>query len=185
MAYCSKCGAEIPEGASFCPKCGAEVDAPKVNNSEDMGMDMGRHARRRMRREARWGRWEMYMSPEYRLMEAITGGIIVILLGVLLYLAASGITSLVTWSNFWAYLILGIGVILVLRFCAVLLMPNHGYYRYGNLIAGIIMIALGAAWLSISVFGWDRPFWPLIIVGGGILIIAVGVANFFTRRKVE
>lgn len=25
MAFCAKCGAEIPEGAGFCPKCGAQV----------------------------------------------------------------------------------------------------------------------------------------------------------------
>lgn len=25
MAFCSNCGAEIPEGSAFCPKCGASV----------------------------------------------------------------------------------------------------------------------------------------------------------------
>ena len=25
MAFCSKCGTEIPEGSAFCPKCGASV----------------------------------------------------------------------------------------------------------------------------------------------------------------
>lgn len=28
MPYCSKCGAEIPEGARFCPKCGTAVSPP-------------------------------------------------------------------------------------------------------------------------------------------------------------
>lgn len=26
MEYCSKCGAEIPEGSKFCPKCGQPVE---------------------------------------------------------------------------------------------------------------------------------------------------------------
>lgn len=30
MPYCSKCGAEIPEGARFCPKCGTAVSPPGV-----------------------------------------------------------------------------------------------------------------------------------------------------------
>ena len=35
MAFCSKCGAEIPEGSAFCPACGAPVagDANAANNA--------------------------------------------------------------------------------------------------------------------------------------------------------
>ncbi len=29
MEYCSKCGAEIPEGSRFCPKCGQPVEYPE------------------------------------------------------------------------------------------------------------------------------------------------------------
>lgn len=28
MIYCSKCGAELPEGAQWCPKCGAQLGVP-------------------------------------------------------------------------------------------------------------------------------------------------------------
>ena len=27
MAFCSKCGSEVPEGTAFCPSCGAQVGA--------------------------------------------------------------------------------------------------------------------------------------------------------------
>ena len=29
VEYCSKCGAEIPEGSKFCPKCGQPVEYPE------------------------------------------------------------------------------------------------------------------------------------------------------------
>lgn len=30
MAFCEKCGAEIPAGSQFCPKCGAPADGNVV-----------------------------------------------------------------------------------------------------------------------------------------------------------
>ena len=175
MAYCSKCGAEVPEGASFCPKCGTGV-----GKASPEGFDRDRRMWRQMRREMRWG-W--FMSPEYRLIGAIFAGLAIILLGVLLYLAASGLTPLVTWSNFWAYLLVGIGGFLLLRAILAMVLARGSFYHFGGIIAGIILIAIGMAWLSVSLFGWDRPFWPLIIVGGGVLIIAMGVANYLARTR--
>lgn len=32
--FCSKCGAEIPEGAQWCPKCGAQQGAPVQTPTE-------------------------------------------------------------------------------------------------------------------------------------------------------
>ena len=29
MGYCTKCGAQLPEGAAFCTKCGAPVQRPE------------------------------------------------------------------------------------------------------------------------------------------------------------
>ena len=40
MAFCSKCGTELTEGAKFCPKCGESVrvasDGKQGNNNEFM-----------------------------------------------------------------------------------------------------------------------------------------------------
>ena len=35
MAYCTKCGSEIPEDAKFCPKCGAPVHAGEMGMQPD------------------------------------------------------------------------------------------------------------------------------------------------------
>lgn len=36
MAFCSHCGAEIPEDSRFCPKCGASVEKQnEIKNAED------------------------------------------------------------------------------------------------------------------------------------------------------
>ena len=34
MAFCSKCGAEIPEGSRFCTKCGAPVNGDPSGKSQ-------------------------------------------------------------------------------------------------------------------------------------------------------
>lgn len=36
MAYCGRCGTQIPDGAAFCPSCGARADSSK-NASEQYG----------------------------------------------------------------------------------------------------------------------------------------------------
>ena len=39
MAFCPKCGAEVPDGAAFCPKCGTQVSAlPKAEKKDYSGV---------------------------------------------------------------------------------------------------------------------------------------------------
>lgn len=180
MVYCSKCGAQVPDDASFCSKCGAEVGkAAPEGAPEGSDWRMDKHMRHQMRREWRWG---LHMSPEYRLIGAIFAGIIVILLGVLLYLAAAHVTPLVTRANFWAYLIVAIGAVMVLRAIISMAMFPRAYYHFGSIVGGVILIAIGAAWLSVTILGWGMPLWPLIIVGGGVLIIGVAVVSYLAKK---
>ena len=39
MAYCSKCGAELSNGAKFCPKCGSVVGGVSVSSSQEPDFD--------------------------------------------------------------------------------------------------------------------------------------------------
>jgi len=178
MVFCSKCGAQVPDDAGFCPKCGADMGG----TVPPMGFD--RHVRRQMRREMRHGHRGWRWTPEYMLIEAISAGLIIVLLGGLLFLAASGYTSLVNWSNFWAYLLIGMGAFMLLRaVLSTLFMPKYGYHRIGGIIGGIVLVAIGAAWLSVTVYGWNWPIWPLIIVVGGIIVIATGIARYMAGQR--
>ncbi|HTY90545.1 MAG TPA: zinc ribbon domain-containing protein [Methanocella sp.] len=178
MVYCSKCGAEMPEGAGFCPKCGAPAGMEK-----DTGMYMDRHAWRRMRREMRATGSGWYWSPEYRLLRAVMAGLFIVLLGGLLLMCAWEVTPLVTWANFWAYLLLGAGALILIQYLLGFLIPGRTYHGIGALVVGVLFMALGAAGLSAFYVSWAKPLWPLIIVAGGVLVIAVAVAVFLGTNK--
>ena len=172
----------MPDDAGFCPKCGAPVG---TGAEKDTGMNTGRYARRQLRREMRAAAAGWYWSPEYRLMRTVMAGLFIILLGGLLMMAAWEITPLVTWANFWAYLLFGAGALLLIQYVLGFAMRGSMYHGFGALIGGIILMALGAAGLSMYFYDWARPLWPLIIVGGGVLIIAVAVAAFLGTKKAE
>ena len=133
-----------------------------------------RHAYRATRRARRWA------SPERALFNSLFGGAFVILLGSLLYLAASGAGgSLVTWANFWTYLLMGLGALLVVRGVLELL---AGHHSIGNIIGGIVLLVIGAAGLTLSLGGWSRYLWIAIIIVGGLLIILIGLLTYLLRK---
>ena len=98
---------------------------------------------------------------------AVLGGISIILVGVLLFLASQGILS---WDKWWQYLILGIGVLLLID--SVIRYPQEGSagFRFGRLIAAVILIGVGAAFL-LGAVAW----WPLIIILVGVVVVVVAL----------
>jgi hypothetical protein len=100
-------------------------------------------------------------------ISAVLGGVVIILVGVLLFLASQGILS---WDTWWQYLILGIGIILLVD--SVIRYPQEGSagFRFGRLIAGIVLIGVGAAFL-LGAVAW----WPLIIVVAGVVVVIVAL----------
>ncbi len=126
-------------------------------------------------------RAERWASPEWALFNTIFGGLFVILLGGLFYLAASGIAGdLVTWTNFWTYLLLGMGGLLVLRGLFTLLMGGHR--EVGMIFGGLVLLMIGAIGLTVTLGGWSRYLWIAIIVVGGLLIILVGLLTYLFRK---
>jgi len=178
MAFCASCGAELPPGAEFCPKCGRSAGAQAGPGPEDW---MSRREMRRMhrqeRREARWAAWA---SPEMGLINTVFGGLVVILLGVVLYLAAAGITPQVTWSNFWAYFLLGLGLLLVIR-GVLTLFARMPWDSYGNIVGGVILMVIGGAFVAATQVGWSQYLWIVAIVIIGLIIIMAGVAAYLFR----
>lgn len=187
MAFCSNCGAEVPADAKFCPKCGSPVEEAPFGGMDPRVM---RHAMkedyrtqkrafREARRAAKWGVWGN--TPEWALIDALFGGLIVIGLGSLLYMAASGLTPLVTWANFWAYFLLGIGVLLVLRGLAALIIPGRPQ-EVGSIVGGIVLMVIGTVGVSVFLTGWSQYFWAGLIVMVGVLVILAGIVSYIIRR---
>jgi hypothetical protein len=103
---------------------------------------------------------------------AITGGLVLILLGTLFYLAQSG-TIPITWSNWWEYFIIGMGAILIVT--GLVRYAEKRYTPMGSFIGGAVLILLGLAWVSSN----NLALWPLIFVVIGV----AAIASAFTGRR--
>jgi hypothetical protein len=163
MEYCTNCGAEAPEGAGFCPKCGSMTGKKP---------DAARRIKPGISAEA----WAFYRSPEHKMLKATMGGLVILMLGALILIAATGVTSWVTWSNFFVLFLMGWGALMVMNFLIHLLVPICRFYRFGDLIGGSILIAIGGLCIS----GFGDYFWPIAIVSVGVYIISMGIVKFYT-----
>jgi cation transport ATPase len=188
--YCHKCGAPLPASSVFCPNCGSSVPsaipvsgaAPAVGQPQTQPPAQpeyyGRH--RHNEKQEKQEKHEKNEKNEKHekgrggdLAGALTGGLILILLGLLFYLAQSNLLS-ITWSNWWAYLLVGIGVILIIQ--GIIRYGQHGYLFQGSFIGGAILIIIGLAFVS----NWGAYFWPLVLV---ILGVAAIVSALVGRRR--
>jgi len=97
---------------------------------------------------------------------AIFLGLIAILAGTFFFLATRGY---IKWDDWWAYFLLGLGVVLIIEALARHAVPAYRRPIFGRLIAGLVLICIGAS----NIYGL-RDWWPLIIVVVGILLLAYG-----------
>ena len=170
MGNCTNCSTEVPDNANYCAKCGSMIGSGKkedVYETDRMKYGVDRNAR------------ECYRSSQHELLESIKGGFVILMFGALLFIASSGMSSSVTLSNYFAYFLSGIGIILVVNFLIHLLLPNCRLYQHGDFIGGVILFAIGA--LCIYVF--DRYFWPMSIVSVGIFVISMKIVKLFVVRE--
>jgi hypothetical protein len=192
MAICKNCGAEIPADSKFCPKCGKPVEDEATQGTQ--GSQDWRDDRREWR-QARcgdwsggwWGedwvsRWSWTWSPLWIMITAVVFGLGVVLVGMLLFLASSGVTGIVTWDNFWAYLLIGLGALGVIRETAKVYMSGH-LSLHGGMVFAIILITIGVAGLAAQTTGWSQYWWTFIILGGGLVIVLMGIFNYFWMKS--
>jgi len=99
----------------------------------------------------------------------VTGGLILILLGVLLLLSTLGHIS---WGDWWAYFVLGLGCILIFEALLRVAGTSDRQPVTGKLIGGSVLAIIGAAY----VFGMVT-WWPLILIAVGIIIIVTSLAR--------
>jgi hypothetical protein len=94
-------------------------------------------------------------------------GVFLLLLGILLFLANQGILA---WDKWWQFLIIGIGLILIVDSLIRYQRDSVREIRIGRLIAAIILIGVGIAFLV-----GNAAWWPLIIILVGVAIIVGGL----------
>jgi len=93
----------------------------------------------------------------------IFGGLILILLGALFLLATMDVIS---WGDWWAYFLLGLGAVFIIEFIVRSVTPAYRHQHRGKLIVGTVLIVIGGAHIS-GMVSW----WPLILIAVGIIII--------------
>jgi len=105
-------------------------------------------------------------------LSRIIFGLIVITVGVLFLLASQ---ENIAWEDWWAYLLLVLGGIFIFEALLRSVMPVYRRPVLGRLIAGLVLIAIGAS----NIYGLVS-WWPLIIIGVGVFIL---FSAFFRHRK--
>ena len=182
--FCHRCGAPLSPGSAFCARCGTPVSGTAAPPGPTMAPSATPSAPSTW--ERRYEKQEKHEKREKReknekqekgrggdLAGAITGGLVLILLGTLFYLAQTGTIS-ITWSNWWEYFIIGMGVILIIT--GFVRYAQRGYTPTGSLIGGAVLILLGFAFVSSNNFS----IWPLVLVVIGVAAIA---SAFSGRRR--
>jgi CDP-diglyceride synthetase len=102
----------------------------------------------------------------------VTGGLILILLGILFLLATMDVLS---WGIWWAYFLCGLGVIFILEAVLRSGSPEFRQHITGRLIAGVILMFIGGSFIF-GVTNW----WPFILIGVGVALV---ISTLWTQKK--
>ena len=171
MPYCTKCGFEVNEDAQFCPNCGTALKPVNIVRETKVS----RQRREKYEKDEKQEKGEKQEKNEKDeksgkgddRTSAITGGLILIWLGITFYLATSGIIS---WINWWAYFLIGFGVILLISATIAYVSNESRRFLFRPIIGGGILIIIGVT----SILG-ITTWWWLILITIGIAIIISGL----------
>ena len=116
MPYCHKCGSEVSEENTFCPKCGANLKAgttspltaPEHYRSEKAEKQVKNEKDEKMEKGTQQ---EKYEKQEYGVLGPLVGGIVLILVGFMLYLSVSGYLN---FRSIFPFFLVIVGVIVIL-----------------------------------------------------------------------
>jgi rRNA maturation protein Nop10 len=175
MPFCPKCGSEVTSDAAFCPKCGAQLVVSAIPPVTPVPpVERRRHDEKREKGEKQGEKGEKQEKGGDKTVP-IVGGLILIWLGVMAYLAQTQYMG-ITWANGWGYFLLGIGVILVLQaVIRYVTLPSKGS-AIGSLIGGFVLIIVGLA----GAYG-IQDWWYLVFIAIGVVVIISGITA--TRRN--
>ena len=97
----------------------------------------------------------------------LTGGLVLILLGVLFLLTEMG---RIGWVDWWAYFLVGLGAIFLLEAFFRVFSAEGRRGAGGKVIAGLILVVIGGAHLV----GFEE-WWPLILIAVGVGVLISGL----------
>lgn len=163
--FCSRCGSQIPAGAGFCPNCGLAVSTGAGQAAAGPGTSFGysrSHQEKHEKREKNEKHEKNEKGRGGELTGAITGGLVLIWLGVTFFLQEN---NYISSSNWWAYFLMGIGAILILQ--GVLSYATSRRPFIGSFIGGVVILIIGLAFVQ----GFNADLWPLFLVAVGVAIL--------------
>jgi len=168
LPYCINCGAEVEEDAQFCPNCGRAQRPVSYGVLAGPAGQRGEKAEKQEKgeKEGKGGKNEKGEKDEGG-TGPLTGGLILIWLGITFFLTTS---NYITWSSWWAYFLLGLGVIFLLRAVIVYASNRRKGLVLGPAIAGTILMVVGIASI-LNITNW----WWLILVALGIAIVVMAL----------
>jgi hypothetical protein len=170
--FCKYCGAPLAEGATYCSKCGKPVVAaapstPSRPVPPPRGECFGGGGEKSEKNEKGEKSEKGEKGRGGDIVGAIFGGGILIWLGITFWL---GQIYPVSWANWWAFFIAGIGALLIILGVLRAAMKGSTYEFSGFFIGGAILMIIGLA------FAYGATlYWPYIVILLGILVIAVAV----------
>ena len=120
MPYCHKCGSEVKKENSFCPQCGVTLTGmpqppmppvPQVHEKEEKFEKQEKNEKNEKHEKMEKNeQQEKYEKQEFGILGPLIGGVILIVVGLMFYLAISGTINL---SSLFPVFLIIIGVIVL------------------------------------------------------------------------
>jgi hypothetical protein len=119
--------------------------------------------------------WKEYRFARRRgdRLGPLIGGLVVVWLGVSLYLAETVSAVSAAW---WAYFLIGLGVILIVSGLVRWVQYSYRYPPTGFLVGGLFLLVIGLAGVVSAAF-----FGPGLLIAIGVVIIVFGAYSI--RRR--
>ena len=171
MPYCTNCGAEVAENAQYCPNCGRAQKSAAYKGIAGPARQRGEKAEKQEKQEKQEkgekGERNEKGEKDQGGTGPLTGGLVLIWLGITFFLTTS---NYIAWSQWWAYFILGLGAIFLLRAAIVYASNRRKGLVVGPAIAGLVLIVVGLASI-LNVTNW----WWLILIALGVAIVVMAL----------
>jgi len=108
-------------------------------------------------------------------LSAIFFGLLILVVGLFLLLAAMNV---IAWGEWWAFLLLGIGAVLIIEALVRYAMPAYRRPIFARMFIGLILLCIGAANIA-NLETW----WPVAVIVVGLAILAYGIQRAIRPRE--